>query len=264
MRKVIAQLDVDPCSAFPPADRALTHPNGLLAFGGDLHLSRLLNAYAHGIFPWYSDGQPILWWSPDPRMVVVPGRLHCSRSLKRFLRRCDWQVTLNQAFDRVIGLCADLPRLGQRGTWITDDMRVAYVRLHNEGHAHSIEVWAGDQLVGGIYGVAIGRMFFGESMFSLAPNASKVAIAALCRALALSGFVLLDGQVESDHLRSLGFAEMARAEFLDVCARHSVGDSRWETSELDVSVLQPVKLAAARASDEESELSAPPRDPPQG
>src|SRR5690606_19330677 len=138
---------------------------GLLAFGGDLHVSRLLNAYAHGIFPWYSDSQPILWWSPDPRMVVVPGLLHRSRSLRRFLRRCDWRLTLNQAFDRVIRQCAELPRLGHRGTWITDDMRVAYVRLHAEGYAHSIEVWAGDQLVGGIYGVAIGRMFFGESMF---------------------------------------------------------------------------------------------------
>ncbi|MCB1553921.1 MAG: leucyl/phenylalanyl-tRNA--protein transferase [Xanthomonadales bacterium] len=241
---MIAQLGPDPHAPFPSPDQALRHPDGLLAFGGDLSVPRLLQAYALGIFPWYSEGQPILWWSPDPRMVVAPGALHVSRSMRRFLRRSAWQVTLNQSFARVIDACAALPRAGQGGTWITADMRAAYRQLHDEGFAHSIEVWRDRQLIGGIYGVALGRMFFGESMFSLAPNASKVAITALCRALVLSGSVLLDGQVKSEHLGTLGFAPVPRAHFLALCAEHASGLRPWPAHSIEPARIQPAALAS--------------------
>lgn len=207
-------LGPDPDAPFPPIECALRDPDGLLAFGGDLHPQRLLNAYRHGIFPWYSDGEPILWWSPDPRTVIDTGALHLSRRFRRDLRHCDWQVRFDTAFDAVTAACAIAPREGQRGTWITDAMRAAYGELHRLGHAHSVEVFAGERLVGGLYGVAVGGVFCGESMFSAASGGSKVAIAGLCRRLAAAGIDLLDAQVENPHLRRLGARPMPRAEYL--------------------------------------------------
>jgi leucyl/phenylalanyl-tRNA---protein transferase len=203
---------------FPHPATALHEPDGLLAYGGDLAPQRLLNAYRSGIFPWYSAGQPILWWSPDPRMVVAPADLHLGRRFRRWLRGCDWTLRADHAFDTVIDACADMPRDGQDGTWITAEMRNAYCALHALGHAHSVEVYAGRRLVGGIYGVAIGRAFFGESMFGTESGASKVAIAALARHLAAWRFSLLDGQMETPHLASLGFRPQPRDAFLNACA----------------------------------------------
>jgi leucyl/phenylalanyl-tRNA---protein transferase len=198
--------------AFPPVEDALREPDGLLAAGGDLSTERLLAAYRRGIFPWYSRGQPILWWSPDPRTVFETDRMHVPRRLARFLRACNWRLTADTAFETVIRACA-APRAQQRGTWLDPDMRKAYQRLHALGHAHSVEAWDGDALVGGIYGVAIGRMFFGESMFSAADNGSKVALLALARALRDWGCPLLDAQVASPHLFTLGATEIGRGEF---------------------------------------------------
>ena len=200
---------------FPPVETALAEPDGLLAAGGDLSTERLLAAYRLGIFPWYSRGQPILWWSPDPRTVFETERMHVPRRLARWLRTCDWTLSADTAFETVVRACA-APRAKQRGTWLDPDMRKAYQRLHALGHAHSVEAWDGDALVGGIYGVSIGHMFFGESMFSAADNGSKVALLGLARALRDCGFPLLDAQVASPHLFTLGAIEMARAEF---CAR---------------------------------------------
>lgn len=197
---------------FPAVETALREPNGLLAAGGDLSPGRLLDAYRQGIFPWFSQGEPILWWSPDPRMVFATGAMHPSRTLRRWLRDCDWEIRADSEFARVMQACA-APRPGQSGTWISAAMLSAYVHLHQLGHAHSVEVYAGADLVGGIYGVAIGRMFYGESMFSGASNASKVALLALARLLARRGWPLIDAQVSSDHLTTLGAFEMARREF---------------------------------------------------
>ena len=207
-------LDRDPHSAFPPADAALRDPDGLLAVGGDLSPARLLNAYRHGIFPWYSEGQPILWWSPDPRMVLRSDGVHLSSRFRRGLQRSNWVARADTAFAQVISACASTPRLRQSGTWITDEMQAAYVELHRLGHAHSVEVFDGDDLVGGIYGVAIGRMFFGESMFSAVSGGSKVALAALAGRLREWAWPLIDAQVENDHLRRLGAESWPRAEFL--------------------------------------------------
>ncbi|MEO7935468.1 MAG: leucyl/phenylalanyl-tRNA--protein transferase [Dokdonella sp.] len=198
--------------AFPDIETALDEPDGLLAFGGDLSSNRLLAAYSHGIFPWYSEGQPILWWSPNPRMVFSTASPHVSRRLQRWLKSCAWTICADHAFAEVMRACAE-PRHDDGGTWITDDMLMAYARLHAEGHAHSLEVYEGDTLVGGIYGIAIGRMFFGESMFSRRDHASKVALLSLCRGLAAHGFPLLDAQVRSDHLMTLGARVMSRVDF---------------------------------------------------
>jgi len=207
---------------FPPVTTALNEPNGLLAFGGDLSPTRLLNAYRSGIFPWYSEGEPILWWSPEPRMVLPPEQLHLSRRRRRELRHSDWQINADGDFAAVISHCAELPRHGRIGTWITAEMRAAYVDMHRLGHAHSIEVRdASGDLVGGLYGLAIGHMFFGESMFSLRSGASQVACAALCRRLQEWGYALLDGQVESAHLATLGFRAMPRLAFVETCRRAS-------------------------------------------
>jgi leucyl/phenylalanyl-tRNA--protein transferase len=203
---------------FPDVNTALDEPNGLLAAGGDLSPQRLLDAYRHGIFPWYSQGEPILWWSPDPRMVFATDRLHTSTRLRRWLRGCDWTVRADTAFAQVIRACA-APRATQRGTWITREMLSAYAELHALGHAHSIEVFEGDRLVGGIYGIAVGHMFFGESMFSAATNGSKVALLALCRVLHCWGFPLLDAQVESPHLITLGAFDIPRRQFKDEVMR---------------------------------------------
>lgn len=197
---------------FPDVDTALEEPNGLLAHGGDLEPERLIAAYSRGIFPWFSYGEPILWWSPDPRMVFATAAPHVPRRLRRWLRSCRWTIHADSAFREVMHACA-MPRRDHQGTWISGAMHLAYARLHELGHAHSIEVRDGDALVGGIYGVAIGRMFFAESMFSHRDHASKVALLALCRGLAQWEFPLLDAQMRSDHLASLGGFELPRREF---------------------------------------------------
>jgi leucyl/phenylalanyl-tRNA--protein transferase len=198
--------------AFP--DPALAEPDGLLALGGDLRPERLLAAYAAGIFPWFDERSPILWWSPDPRLVLEPARLHVSRSLARTVRRGTYRVTADAAFERVIRRCAARPRPGQRGTWITGSMVAAYVALHELGFAHSFEAWEGETLAGGLYGVALGAVFFGESMFADRPDASKVAFARAVEWLAGRGATLVDCQVRTEHLVSLGAHEIPRAEFL--------------------------------------------------
>ncbi|MFC3715505.1 leucyl/phenylalanyl-tRNA--protein transferase [Luteimonas soli] len=214
-----AWLGNDPGAPFPPVSRALREPDGLLAAGGDLSPPRLLAAYARGIFPWYSEGQPILWWSPDPRMVFRTDRVHLSSRFRRSLRGSRWQVRADTAFEDVVAACADAPRAGQRGTWITADMRNAYAALHRLGHAHSVEAYDDECLVGGIYGVAIGRMFFGESMFSAASGGSKVALAALAHRLRQWGWPLIDAQVENDHLLRLGAESWPRPRFIDTIDR---------------------------------------------
>ncbi|MBD8524457.1 leucyl/phenylalanyl-tRNA--protein transferase [Pseudomarimonas arenosa] len=237
----LPQLGRDPNSPFPPIEMALDEPEGLLAFGGDLSPQRLINAYAQGIFPWYSEGQPLLWWSPDPRMLLNVAELKISRSLRRHLRQSEWLISINRDFEQVIDHCAELPRRGQNGTWITGDMQQAYCRLHDCGVAHSLEVWQGEQLVGGIYGIALGQFFFGESMFSRASNGSKTALTALCRAMRLKGMCWLDGQVESDHLTSLGFFPRPRADF--VLALSHNPPTLVEFGPLDHAALQPAALA---------------------
>lgn len=202
----------DAPDTFPELESALEEPNGLLAAGGDLSPERLLDAYRRGIFPWFDEGQPILWWSPDPRCVLFPAEFHVSRRLGRNLRRRRFEVTYNRCFDDVIAECAS-PRPGQHGTWITDDMSEAYRELHRRGWAHSVEIWQSERLVGGLYGLSIGRAFFGESMFSRADDASKAAMYALCGELSKTGFEILDCQVESAHLESLGAVSIPRAEF---------------------------------------------------
>jgi leucyl/phenylalanyl-tRNA--protein transferase len=198
---------------FPPTCEALDYPNGLLAVGGDLSPERLIDAYRHGIFPWYEEPQPVLWWTPDPRSVLFPERLHISRSLRRTLRRDRFQLSVDRAFERVMRMCAQLRGDGL-GTWIGDDMLAAYCDLHHIGHAHSIEVWNADNaLVGGLYGVALGRIFFGESMFSEENDASKVALVALVDILSRGEFELIDCQVESEHLNSLGACGISRLDF---------------------------------------------------
>lgn len=200
---------------FPPSELALREPNGLLCAGGDLSPQRLLAAYRAGIFPWFSAGDPLLWWSPDPRMVLFPHEFRISRSLRRTLRSGRFEVRLDTAFAEVIGACAETPRPGQDGTWITQAMQDAYRRLFELGFAHSVETWLDDQLVGGLYGIAIGRMFYGESMFSRQSDASKVATAHLARHLAAKGFGMIDCQMNTPHLASLGAREIPRSEFLD-------------------------------------------------
>ena len=203
----------DSPDAFPPVDNALSEPDGLLAAGGDLTTPRLLAAYRQGIFPWYDEGQPLLWWSPDPRCVFERGDLHLSRRLRKEIRRSTLQVRFNTAFPEVIQACAG-PRRHQEGTWITRDMLSAYERLNREGWAHSVEVWRDDRLVGGLYGLVIGRAFFGESMFSGESNASKMALLTIDRLLDDGRLGILDCQVRSSHLLSLGAATMPRTTFV--------------------------------------------------
>ncbi|MEN8720917.1 MAG: leucyl/phenylalanyl-tRNA--protein transferase [Oceanococcaceae bacterium] len=202
-----------PNQPFPPARTALAHPNGLLAAGGDLHPRRVLAAYRQGIFPWFGEGEPVLWWSPHPRAVVPVGQLHRSRSLQRAWRRADFAVSSNQAFTKVLEHCA---RIGRGdGVWLTADMRDAYAELHQLGHAHSVEIWRAGMLIGGIYGLRLGRVFFGESMFSHATNGSKLALIALEECLRAQGVQLLDGQVASPHLLRMGFQLWPRDAFLN-------------------------------------------------
>ena len=197
---------------FPPLEHALDDPNGLIAIGGDLGPTRLLGAYRRGIFPWYSPGQPILWWSPDPRTVLAPGALHVARSLAKRARNAGFEVSFDRDFAAVIDACA-APRATDTGTWITEEMRAAYLNLHLLGHAHSIECRLDGQLCGGLYGVALGRVFFGESMFSRVRDASKVALLRLCAWLAAWDYELIDCQIHTAHLASLGAREMPRREF---------------------------------------------------
>lgn len=209
-------LPPDPAAPFPPAELALREPDGLLAIGGDLSPGRLLNAYRSGIFPWFSEDQPILWWSPDPRCVFRTDGVALSSRFRRWLRQCGWSVRADTCFAQVIAACADSPRAGQHGTWITAEMRAAYLELHRQGHAHSVEVFDGDALVGGLYGVAVGRLFCGESMFSARSGGSKLALAALARHLHGRGWPLLDAQVENPHLLRLGAVNLPRRDFLEL------------------------------------------------
>jgi leucyl/phenylalanyl-tRNA--protein transferase len=228
----------NPDIEFPDASQALKHPDGLLAIGGDLSVPRLLKAYRHGIFPWYGPGQPILWWSPDPRLVLYPERLHLSRSLAKTLRKGIFHVTLDRAFGTVISECA-AAREDESGTWITPEMRTAYLNLYREGHAHSVECWQAGRLVGGLYGVSIGRAFFGESMFTRASDASKVALVYLVRQLQRWDFQFIDCQVHTRHLVSLGASALSRDEFtrlLDAACDRPAPPSPWKfAAELDVS-----------------------------
>jgi leucyl/phenylalanyl-tRNA--protein transferase len=207
---------------FPPIETALTEPNGLLAMGGDLSPGRLLEAYRHGIFPWFNPGEPILWWSPDPRMVLQPAAVRVTRSLARRLRNGGFELRVDSAFVEVMRACAAPRRVGPEGgavgTWISPAMIAAYRRLFEAGYAHSVESWHDGRLVGGLYGVAIGRMFYGESMFSRQADASKVALVRLCRQLARWEFGLIDCQMETAHLASLGAHPMPRAAFAEQLA----------------------------------------------
>jgi leucyl/phenylalanyl-tRNA--protein transferase len=221
---------------FPALGKALAEPNGLLAAGGDLSPRRILAAYRRGIFPWFSRGEPILWWSPDPRMVLLPDELKISRSLAKTLRNANYEVRLNTAFDDVIHACASKPRDGQPGTWITREMQQAYRELHRLGHAHSVETWIDGELAGGLYGIAIGQAFYGESMFAHARDASKIALAHLCAYLKQRGFGIIDCQMETSHLASLGARPIPRSDFAarldELCAR---GDAagHWPAAAID-------------------------------
>lgn len=203
----------DPDQPFPPAHLAMRDPNGLLAIGGDLSPQRLVRAYSQGIFPWFNPDEPILWWSPDPRAVLVPAACHVSHSLAKRLRQARFAVTLDRAFLRVTAQCA-APRPGSRGTWLSPLMQRAYAALHARGIAHSVEVWVHGELVGGLYGVALGRVFFGESMFSTAADTSKIALVMLARQLDAWGFGLIDCQIASPHLHRLGACTIPRRSFL--------------------------------------------------
>ena len=213
---------------FPPPDYA--DPSGLIAVGGDLSSERLLEAYRVGIFPWYSDDQPILWWSPDPRFVLELDEFNISRSLRKTLQRKIFQVTFDRVFEEVIGACSGAPREGQRGTWITPEMRDAYLDLHGLGYAHSVETWFGGKLVGGLYGVSLGKAFFGESMFHYKSDASKVALATLVEKLKNWGFHFIDSQMTTEHMMNLGAKEVPRRIFLkrlQSALRHATKRGKW-------------------------------------
>ncbi len=230
---MIPWLPAEP--VFPPVESALSEPNGLLAAGGDLSPQRLVAAYIHGIFPWYSAGEPILWWSPDPRMVLFPDEIAISRSLAKTLRNQAYEVRLDTAFADVVAACAAAPRQGQAGTWISPEMQAAYRRLHALGFAHSVETWMDGKLAGGLYGIAIGRVFFGESMFMRARDASKIALAHLGVQLQRRGFGIIDCQMETSHLASLGARPIPRREFsalLDRLVTDNVTPGRWPADDV--------------------------------
>ncbi|MDN3651448.1 leucyl/phenylalanyl-tRNA--protein transferase [Thalassotalea ponticola] len=233
MSQSLYSLD-DKVLAFPHHHLALSEPNGLLAVGGDLSPDRLTLAYRHGIFPWFNEGDPILWWSPDPRAILPTEHVYTNRSLLKFIKKCDYRVTLNKAFVDVIAYCANAPTRDD-DTWILSDMIQAYSRLHKLGMAHSIEVWQNDQLVGGLYGVAINGFFSGESMFYLRPNASKIALLALTKKLKHAGINFVDCQILNPFLQSMGAIELSRCDFLmrqqDVVSQR-VADHFWHASDL--------------------------------
>jgi leucyl/phenylalanyl-tRNA--protein transferase len=219
----------DSPDAFPPVDRALREPDGLLAAGGDLSPARLLAAYQRGIFPWYSVGQPILWWCPDPRAVLLPGNFKTSRSLAKTIRNRGFETRIDTAFKDVIRACSS-SAVRPGGTWLSVEMRAAYTQLHTLGFAHSFETWLDGKLVGGLYGVALGQVFFGESMFSLERDASKVALARLCGELLARGFHMIDCQMATPHLMSLGAQLIPRPHFITLLAAHvavAVAPKRW-------------------------------------
>ena len=226
---------------FPDPATALDYPDGLLAAGGNLSVDTLLKAYRQGIFPWYEQGQPILWWSPNPRAVIFPEQIHISKSLAKTLRRGGYRVTTDQAFAAVIKACAEprpehLDRPGENHTWISAEMIAAYIRLFEAGHAHSVEYWLDDQLCGGLYGLAIGNVFCGESMFSRASNASKIAFSHLAKGLEEAGFVLIDCQIENEHLNSLGAQNMAREDFCAILEEAAQLTIDWPASLISTKV----------------------------
>ncbi|WP_404402790.1 leucyl/phenylalanyl-tRNA--protein transferase [Idiomarina seosinensis] len=230
---MIVQLNSRSIS-FPPPATALHEPNGLLAVGGDLSPARLMHAYRQGIFPWFGADDPILWWSPDPRAVFLPDSIHCSKSLRKALRKENWRVTINRNFALVVQACAEI-RSDQEGTWITDTMKDAYQQLHQLGNAHSVEVWLDGQLVGGLYGIAVGRAFCGESMFHRYTNASKVALKVFAEHFAAAGGLLIDCQVSNPHLTSLGACEIDRDSFLNrlqLAAQQQMPQDFWITRQL--------------------------------
>jgi leucyl/phenylalanyl-tRNA--protein transferase len=247
----LPQLSADPQAAFPPSDCALAEPDGLLAFGGDLSPQRLINAYRSGIFPWYSDDEPILWWSPSQRAVFRTGAVRLPTRLRRSLRSSNWIVRMDTAFEGVIAACACARRAGQRGTWITPSMQRAYIALHRLGHAHSVEVFdgsvpGGGRLVGGLYGLSVGRMFCGESMYSAESGASTVALVALARHLHQRGWPLVDAQVPNNHTRRLGVETWSRDDYLQALVGLLDADEplgNWAV----VFGGQPVSLLAATA-----------------
>jgi leucyl/phenylalanyl-tRNA--protein transferase len=225
--------------AFPPPEHA---EDGLLAIGGDLSAARLLLAYRSGIFPWYDEELPILWHSPDPRCVLLVDRLHIGRTLRRVIARADFEIRFDSAFERVIRACKTTPRAGTEGTWITDEMERAYARLHRMGYAHSVEAWHGPELVGGLYGVSLGRMFFGESMFAWESNASKVALVGLAERIARWGFQVIDAQVPTPHTLAMGAEEWPRARFLEVLREalsHPTPKGSWAQGEPELEPPQP-------------------------
>lgn len=220
----------DPQQPFPPAHLAMRDPNGLLAIGGDLSPARLVRAYQQGIFPWYNPDEPVLWWCPDPRTVLEPGEFHVSHSLRKAIRRRDYALSFDRAFEAVLAACSS-ERIRSHGTWLGDDMRRAYVELFERGHAHSVEIWRDRQLIGGLYGVTLGRVFFGESMFSRATDASKLSLYWLCRQLQRWNFEMIDCQVSSPHLFSLGAREVARTPFLKqiaVAVKTAAANTCWQ------------------------------------
>ncbi|KPA18346.1 Leucyl/phenylalanyl-tRNA--protein transferase [Candidatus Magnetomorum sp. HK-1] len=226
MRRIYS-LDMQNCGFPDPND---AERDGLIAFGGDLSPNRLLSAYSQGIFPWYSPGDPILWWSPDPRLVIFPKKLHISKSLKKEMRKKKYRVTIDQAFSSVITECAKIRLQNGEETWITEPMKQAYLQLHLLGFAHSVETWIDDKLIGGLYGVSIGRSFFGESMFSKKSNASKIALVALVKFLQAYDFDILDCQVSTDHLINMGAENISRDLFLkllDKSLTHNTLCGRW-------------------------------------
>lgn len=231
---MIELFQLDSSLHFPPPAHALDEPPGLLAFGGDLSVNRLIHAYQHGIFPWFSINEPILWWSPNPRGILPLSNFTVSKSLAKFIRKSPYRVTVNHSFERVIHACAKVPRQAS-GTWITQNMIDAYITLHHHGSAHSIEVWDGKELIGGLYGVTPGNLFCGESMFHYATNASKLAMFHLVALLRESGGEFIDCQLQNDHLASLGCIEIPRNQFLNklkVAVKQPINHLLWQPREL--------------------------------
>ncbi len=221
---------IDNSNVFPPVNWADT--NGLLAVGGDLSPQRLLAAYSSGIFPWFNEDNPVLWWAPDPRFILTPATLHISKSMRKIIRDAVFEVTIDRDFDRVIGRCRSIERKGQEGTWITAEMLNAYRQLHEQGYAHSVEVWKDGVLAGGLYGVSLGSAFFGESMFADVSNASKVALIALVETLKHRGIELIDCQVYTDHLKSMGAYHVSRDDFmmmLKKALKHKTAGRKWSS-----------------------------------
>jgi leucyl/phenylalanyl-tRNA--protein transferase len=224
---------LEPGDPFPPVDTALRDPDGLLAAGLELTPQRILDAYRQGIFPWFSEGQPVLWWSPDPRMVLPPSDIRITPSMRKVLRNRPYEVRCDTTFEAVMRACAE-PRNGQAGTWISEHMIAAYSALHAQGWAHSVETWVDGELAGGLYGLALGRMFYGESMFSRARDTSKIALVHLARYLESQGYALIDCQMNTAHLASMGGREIARSEFCRVLSQsvQSARPRRWRPDEI--------------------------------